>query len=709
MPIRPLQVLPAVPVDGSIQIRAGSDIVTVENQVDAIWAVLRFSNGRRETAEVVEKAAEVSGLESSLLEEVVGDLERLGVLADSRTLHPRVMAFSDNPMPYSSDMRFSEYVAYEHTRGWEPEGEVISLEEARATSFGNRRSCRGYQETPVPMSVLSQLLQAATDRPPSAGALYPIRLALILNRPTESWGMGAYHYVAAEHGLVPIAPVSTEELRYVLNREDGIFNAPAVVVIAGDMNRQTTKYSNRGWRYTLIEAGIAVDRIVNSAHAADLGSLVFGGYDDVAMSRLLYGKDAQQVRSIVAVALGRPSNSALPDLDLERLHNLLDVEFVGDGRLVEHAGPTDFWRRPGDLSFHQVLATAHAESSGFPTPLEDRTCSGTAASIIAARAKAIVECIERNASEKVRVDRVGPGREVNPGFELSAFAPLSPEQVDAHAFLQSFDPDVSLQWVSATDLQTGKGTFVPVDLVFYPLSTKTLGRPLLYAANSSGIAAHTDPAEAQRRALLELIERHTVLTSWHEQCAPVRVPTSGLSDYLRRRREYWRGQGYDLHLLDYSTDGIPVAGVIIGSDATFPAFAFGSAAATTWSSAVLKAFQEAEVGIAGHRSLREDPIPADSVRTPLHHGTYHAYDPNRVAWTFLLSSATQRSWEEPAALFDLSPVIDTYLPLAVRIDSPEPIHTWRVLSPRVFPVSFGRSLEHRPAWSKAPKVPHFIA
>jgi thiazole/oxazole-forming peptide maturase SagD family component len=532
---------------------------------------------------------------------------------------------------------------------------------------------------------------------------------LILNRPTEGLGAGIYHYDPGTHGLIRGTPASGEEIRYALNREDGVHNAPAVIVVAGDMVRQANKYSNRGWRYTLIEAGIASERIVDAATEAGLGSLVFGGYDDAVMSRMLFGADTPRVRTLVVVALGRPATKPLPDVDLEQLHNYLDGLFVGEGRLVEGTGTTDLWRRPGDLSFHQVLATIRSENDENPDPAENRTCGGTAASITAARAKAIVECVERHSSGNMRVDRVGPATEVNPGFDLSAYAALTTEQINAHHYLSRFDPDEPLQWVIARDLYSDAETFVPVDLVYYPLSTKTLGRELLTAANSSGIASHTDPAEAVNRALLELIERHAILTSWHTQLKPVLVPPHSLTEYLNNRRDYWHAQGYELLVLDYSTEGVPVAGIAIGSDTTFPAFAFGSAAAPTWKASVIKALHEAEVGMAGHRGLRENIVSADSIVTPIDHGRFHAYDTERTAWNFLKSAVTPETYRTPEPLDGMMGAIERFRPLAVRIDSTDPIHTYRVLSPRVFPISFGASLEHRPSWSQAPDLPHFIA
>lgn len=705
---RPLQVAPAVAVGDAIQLRVGSDTITVENHVAVIWSVLRYTNGLRAWDDVVDKVASQDDVPRETVLAVAEDLEKLGVLADSRTLQDVVLSFTDNPMPFSTDMRMSDYAAYEHSTGWQAPGVGIALNPVPEAS-SSRRSCRSYSDSEVSIDSLATLLQQATNRPPSAGGLYPIRLAVVLNRSAGDFAPGLYHYDSTKHALIPGASTSAEERRFLLNREDGVHNAPVVIVVAADMQRQTAKYANRGWRYSLIEAGVAVDRLVETATKVRLGSLVFGGYDDDAISRALFGEDTPRVRSLVSVAVGHPSSTAGPDLDLEDLHAQVDELFVGEGRLVEGAGLTSLWRQPGDLSFHQVLATMRADEDASVGEEENRMCGGTGASTIAARAKAIVECVERHSSGVVRIDRFGSASDVNPSFDLAPYAPLRPDQIRNNAFLTEFEPETPIEWVEALELPSGEQTFVPIDLAFYPLSTKSLGRPLLFAANSSGVASHTDPHEAMRRALLELIERHAVLTSWHAQLAPHLVPQDDLSEYATNRRRYWREQGYDLLVLDYTVLGTPVAGVAIGSDAHFPAFAFGSAAAVDFDTAVVKALQEAEVGIAGYRSLEDEAIAAEVVATPIQHGRFHAYDEHRTAWSFLLSSKTPAAYVTPDALTDFDRLVAEVEPTMVTLDSPEPIHTVRVLSTRLFPISFGAGLEHRPQWSVAPAIPHFIA
>jgi len=275
--------------------------------------------------------------------------------------------------------------------------------------------------------------------------------------------------------------------------------------------------------------------------------------------------------------------------------------------------------------------------------------------------------------------------------------------------LAHFERGTSMQWSSGHVVATGATVSVPVELVNYPIARAALGRNPVLAANSSGIASHTSDDEAIRRGFLELLERHAVLTSWHRQAPPARVPPFAYTPYLASRARYWAGQGYVMHVLDYSLNGIPIIGVVVGSATVTPSFTFGSAAAESWTDAAHKAMHEAEVGLAGYRAHPEGPLLPEEVHTPLDHGRLHAYDVSRTALQFL--SGGQLNTDPPvnATAGAVGQALSDFAVIAVRIDSPDPIRTFRVLSPAAFPISFGYSLEHRPAWSVAPDLPHFIA
>ena len=710
--VRPVQVLGAIPVGDHVMIRTPTRTLSINNHVDAVWEVLRHANGHLSTDDVLDAATAGAHHDRSILSAVMNDLLRLGVLVDSRSLHRQVMSWSDNPMVYGSDMRISEWSDYEQQAGWTPVGDEVPLPESiDASPWATRSSCRSFTPQPVSTTDLARILQHTSDRPVSGGGLYPVRLSVVLRRTDGAISPGLYHYDAKKHVLVRAGETCEEQILFALNRADGIHNSPAVIVISADFKRQSSKYANRGWRYTLVEAGVAVERILHLSLDVGLASLVFGGYDDIELSRILYAGEADDVRTVTTVALGHKAQTAAPDLDLEHLNAVLDELFVGEDGIVESTGATNLWRLPGDLSFHQVLSTVRAPqgATGPQAESKNRMCGGTGPSIVQARAKAIVEAVERHASGLVRVDSTGTPDEVSNAIDVPVFIRLSREQVDAHDYLAHFERGTSMQWSSGHVVATGATVSVPVELVNYPIARAALGRNPVLAANSSGIASHTRDDEAIRRGFLELLERHAVLTSWHRQVPPARVPLFAYTPYLASRARYWAGQGYVMHVLDYSLNGIPIIGVVVGSATVTPSFTFGSAAAESWTDAAHKAMHEAEVGLAGYRAHPEGPLLPEEVHTPLDHGRLHAYDVSRTALQFL--SGGQLNTDPPvnATAGAVCQALSDFAVIAVRIDSPDPIRTFRVLSPAAFPISFGYSLEHRPEWSVAPDLPHFIA
>lgn len=161
----------------------------------------------------------------------------------------------------------------------------VSLEE----TIKMRRSVRSYSDKELTLDELSQLLWAAqgiTDMrglraAPSAGALYPLEI-----------------YVAKKDGLFRYRPqghrlelVSDKDLRGKLADaswgQDFIAQAPVDIVICAVYKRITSKYGQRGVRYTDIEVGHAAENVHLEAVALGLDSVPVGAFNDDAVTSVL--------------------------------------------------------------------------------------------------------------------------------------------------------------------------------------------------------------------------------------------------------------------------------------------------------------------------------------------------------------------------------------------------------------------------------------
>ncbi len=162
---------------------------------------------------------------------------------------------------------------------------TISVEEAIA----RRRSVRGYSKGKIATKQLSQLLWAAQGitstagfrTAPSAGALYPLEI-----------------YVADENGLFKYKPqghrlllVTQEDVRKGLADaswgQSFIAEAPVSIIICAVYERVTSKYGNRGVKYTEIEVGHAAQNVHLQAVALGLDSIPVGAFTDEDVSRVL--------------------------------------------------------------------------------------------------------------------------------------------------------------------------------------------------------------------------------------------------------------------------------------------------------------------------------------------------------------------------------------------------------------------------------------
>ena len=156
-------------------------------------------------------------------------------------------------------------------------------------AIAGRRSVRAFTDQALTLEEVGQLAWAAqgvTDprglrAAPSAGALYPLELYLVLPD-------GLYHYVPDDHSLLQL---STEDLREGLYeagvRQEALREAPAVFVFTAVVARTEDRYGNRAERYVHMEIGHAAQNLALQAVVLGLGSVPIGAMDDGGVQALL--------------------------------------------------------------------------------------------------------------------------------------------------------------------------------------------------------------------------------------------------------------------------------------------------------------------------------------------------------------------------------------------------------------------------------------
>ncbi len=159
----------------------------------------------------------------------------------------------------------------------------------------DRKSVREYSAEPLTIAELSQLLWAAqgVTQPrgrrtaPSAGATYPIELYVVAGA-VQGLEPGLYKYRVGRHEL---AQRSGDDVRTPLAvaalGQDWIETAPAVIVIAGVIDRTAARYGQRAVRYVHMEVGAVAENLYLQAAALGLGTVFVGAFSDTRVKGVL--------------------------------------------------------------------------------------------------------------------------------------------------------------------------------------------------------------------------------------------------------------------------------------------------------------------------------------------------------------------------------------------------------------------------------------
>lgn len=165
-------------------------------------------------------------------------------------------------------------------------GELIRLESSVRVK-PERRSIRNFAaDKQVTVKQFSKLLDTMrqersgdeiTYAYPSAGGLYPIDIYIcVKSGRVEGIEGGIYEYLPAEHSL---RPVSGEQIpagaHYYINK--AIFSSSAFsMYFFYDTDASMPKYHGLGYYYAVIDSGIMLGKLSDSAHQTGLGSCIIG-------------------------------------------------------------------------------------------------------------------------------------------------------------------------------------------------------------------------------------------------------------------------------------------------------------------------------------------------------------------------------------------------------------------------------------------------
>lgn len=207
---------------------------------------------------------------------------------------------------------YKEYPGARKTKLPEP----APSDETLVNAIERRRSVRSFTDQGMDFSTLSRLLSTADGithsrsgfqmrSAPSGGALYPIDIYVIASN-VESLANGLYHFQVSDSSLELVAEGEyEEEVHLASNEQSAVGSSPVTFVLTARFERSTVKYSDRGYRYTYMEAGCICQNIYLQAAALGLGTVAVGAFNDDALNELL-GIDGTREAALMIMPVGYP-------------------------------------------------------------------------------------------------------------------------------------------------------------------------------------------------------------------------------------------------------------------------------------------------------------------------------------------------------------------------------------------------------------------
>jgi SagB-type dehydrogenase family enzyme len=222
------------------------------------------------------------------------------------------------PMPLAESEEVLLYKEY-------PNVPIIELTPTRtpqtklSDTILQRHSCRNYTNSPLKLQELALLLESGYGIKgvksfekthffermiPSGGGLYPLELYLIVLN-LEGVPPGIYHYAIRPAILEQILLIELPALfiSQLFIDQPYISQSGVILIATSFIERNMKKYGDRGYRYTLFEAGHLFQNINLMATALNLGTLNLGGFLDEQLANLLQ-IDIEKEIPLYAMAIG---------------------------------------------------------------------------------------------------------------------------------------------------------------------------------------------------------------------------------------------------------------------------------------------------------------------------------------------------------------------------------------------------------------------
>lgn len=535
-----------------------------------------------------------------LIRRVFAALQEYGVAQDSRNVSATIWQFVENPTPWGRDLNDRDVQRLVgnnplHRTASRAAFRLPTTDRGIMSILRRRRSVRCFTLGAMAPTTLGRLLWSIYGETeplringkqfpiqrrtvPSAGALYPLRVHVVLQQDCGRVSCGVYRVQFGDDAVELKTVRGSEKSAAAMMVDPGnVQNAIGWVVISGAVSRSSRKYANRGFLYTILEAGHAAQNFHLVANQEGYSTLEVGGFLESEAKRVLcLPAEFQPLTTIVFGHSGRPEE--LPT------HPLSDRKLM---KPEVHLVP----RKAGEYEIPFAMAFARIPESGGTSWSCGRSRSSSHAIV-----KASAEAIEWFACS----------RHLHHSLLDSTYTELAQGAVDPRTIVrylpsqflnrkvQPFREGDRYQWREVVDTEKGSTHYVLADFVYFPYSAK-YGRRYVFA-NSSGTAAHPKVHEAVQRAVLELIEREAFMITWTNRLVRSRIRRTSMPETIQARIRALEKVGYTVSVTDLTLDLAPVV-LVSATNSALLHFTCSAASSVDPSEAVNRALMETEASV----------------------------------------------------------------------------------------------------------------
>lgn len=452
---------------------------------------------------------------------------------------------------------------------------------------------------------------------PSAGALYPIQLRLVILNNEVGLGCGIYSVNFTEEGKLGLNKIGEDidkVRRSYIDPYTPTHNAAGVIVICGSFSRPSAKYGNRSFIYVPLEAGHVAQNILIEATRQKVDTVEIGGFiDDLLIESLNLENSYRPITSIVFGKEDQNMNNSekLSQIEIDWAIPMSDI-FKPDFAIASvRLSPKRSWSHGRDKSPEIALIKAMSEAKEW-------TSCGNVPELTYAKYNELSNVI--NPIEII-------------SFHDSQYAR------DPFPFVR-FDKELVYGWTKGLDL-SGKEWHILADHVYFPYFPET---PYHCYANSSGCAAHPSLETAVELGTLELIERDSFMNTYLNRLSLPRIKESSLPGQIQKRIHDLKQVGFDVKVIDHSLDLAPVA-FVFAQNKELGYTTVASCSSFDSEHAISHALMEVEASIL-HRLQTGQPniIKPEDVIMPLDHGRLYGQRKFFTKANFLVESKTKKSF-----------------------------------------------------------------